>query len=35
MFWVDGPITWGELIMGREGCRFDVKAVEYGKIPRE
>jgi hypothetical protein len=34
-FWVDGPITWGELIMGREGCRFDVKAVEYGKIPRE
>jgi hypothetical protein len=33
-FWIDGPITSGELIMGREGCRFEVKAVEYGKIPR-
>lgn len=34
-FWIDGPVAAGALIMGREGCRFEVKAVEYGRIPRE
>jgi hypothetical protein len=29
VFWIDGPISGGELLMGRKDCRFDIQSVEY------
>jgi hypothetical protein len=29
VFWIDGPLASGELLMGRAGCPIDVLAVEY------
>lgn len=29
VFWIDGPISGGELMMGRKDCRFDIQSIEY------
>lgn len=30
MFWIDGPLNSGELLLGRTKCPIDVLSVEYG-----
>ncbi len=33
VFWINGPLAEGKLIMGRPECRFDIQSVEYVARP--